>query len=44
MAECETVPPLALETDAHAVACWLSDATRRAAGHGSLDAAAGGAR
>jgi peptide/nickel transport system ATP-binding protein len=32
MPECERVPPLALETDDHAVACWLRDATRRAAG------------
>ena len=31
MPECELVPPLAFETEAHAVACWLSDATRRAA-------------
>jgi peptide/nickel transport system ATP-binding protein len=32
MDECDRVPPLAHETEAHAVACWLSDATREAAG------------
>ncbi len=32
MDECDRVPPLAHESEAHAVACWLSDATREAAG------------
>ena len=41
MEECATVPPLAAEDADHEVACWLSEATRRA---GSLtDASAGGA-
>jgi peptide/nickel transport system ATP-binding protein len=41
MEECATVPPLAAEDTDHEVACWLSEATRRA---GSLaDASAGGA-
>jgi peptide/nickel transport system ATP-binding protein len=31
MPECELVPPLARETTEHEVACWLSEATRRAA-------------
>ncbi len=39
MDECAIVPHLAHETAAHAVACWLSEATRRAAGGGPLDAA-----
>jgi peptide/nickel transport system ATP-binding protein len=31
MDECATVPPLALETSDHLIACWLSDATKAAA-------------
>jgi oligopeptide/dipeptide ABC transporter ATP-binding protein len=41
MDECERVPPLAHETQVHAVACWLSEATRRAGGAAPLEAAAG---
>ncbi len=33
MEVCATTPPLADEDPAHAVACWLSEATQRAAGH-----------
>jgi peptide/nickel transport system ATP-binding protein len=40
MEECELVPPLAYETQAHAVACWLSEATRRAASVGPMHDAA----
>jgi peptide/nickel transport system ATP-binding protein len=41
MDECAAVPPLADETDDHLIACWLSEATRRA---GNRDhAATGGA-
>ena len=41
MDECATVPPLALETEGHQIACWLSEATMHA---GRPDrAAAGGA-
>ena len=41
MEECDTVPPLAAMDTDHEVACWLSEATRRA---GRLaDASAGGA-
>jgi peptide/nickel transport system ATP-binding protein len=46
MPECDRVPPLAAETMDHRIACWLSNATRRAAGEGPLepaDHAAGGA-
>ena len=32
MPECDGVPPLARESDEHEIACWLSDATRGAAG------------
>ncbi|HTG47453.1 MAG TPA: ABC transporter ATP-binding protein [Actinomycetota bacterium] len=38
---CTTVPPLAHETDAHLIACWLSEATKRAGA--PAGAAAGGA-
>jgi peptide/nickel transport system ATP-binding protein len=38
MPECDRVPPIALEGVDHAIACWLSDATRAAAGE---DAVAG---
>jgi ABC-type dipeptide/oligopeptide/nickel transport system ATPase component len=41
MDECTTVPPLAAETDDHLIACWLSEATKQAAGRAG--AAAGGA-
>jgi oligopeptide/dipeptide ABC transporter ATP-binding protein len=41
MDECDLVPPLAHETPVHAVACWLSEATRRAGGEALLGAAAG---
>jgi peptide/nickel transport system ATP-binding protein len=41
MDECDLVPPLARETELHAVACWLSEATRRAAGVAPLEIAAG---
>jgi peptide/nickel transport system ATP-binding protein len=44
MDECDTVPPLGRETPSHAVACWLSEATRRAAGSSPQGANAGGAR
>jgi peptide/nickel transport system ATP-binding protein len=40
MDECDLVPPLAHETQVHAVACWLSEATRRAAGLAPLEIAA----
>jgi peptide/nickel transport system ATP-binding protein len=43
MDECDRVPVLKDATDAHAVACWLSDATRRAGGLEPLGAAAEGA-
>ena len=37
MPECDRVPPIALEDAGHAVACWLSDATRAAAvGEGAV--------
>jgi len=39
--ECELVPPLARETPDHSVACWLSEATRRAAGGGARPSGAG---
>jgi peptide/nickel transport system ATP-binding protein len=32
MLECDEVPPLATETRGHEIACWLSPATRNAAG------------
>ncbi len=42
MPECEVVPPLASETPEHSIACWLSEATRAAAGEPSKETAAGG--
>jgi oligopeptide/dipeptide ABC transporter ATP-binding protein len=41
MDACTTVPPLAHETEDHQIACWLSEATKRAGR--PAEAAAGGA-
>jgi peptide/nickel transport system ATP-binding protein len=44
MPECDLVPPLALEGPDHAIACWLSDATRAAAGEGAVAGTTGARR
>ncbi len=43
MPECDRVPPLAFEDPEHEIACWLSDATREAAGGTRGSTVAGGA-
>jgi oligopeptide/dipeptide ABC transporter ATP-binding protein len=40
MPECDRVPPLVAEPDDHLIACWLSNATRAAAGEDPLEPAA----
>ena len=39
MPECDRVPPLVAEPDDHCIACWLSNATRAAAGEDPLQPA-----
>ncbi len=43
MPECDRVPPLAFEDPEHEIACWLSNATRQAAGDPRGSTVAGGA-